>query len=173
MTIFVDTGAWYAVADSSDRHHAAASRFYLSEAAPGRFVTSDLVMAEAWTLIASHLGRPAAVRFWETLRDARIPVLPLEVTDIEAAWHIAQGFPDQDFSFTDCTSFALMERLGVTEAFAFDRHFLVVSVRSQPPARVSKTAELKMATMAFHTDGRRTGDRVQPLNASAIIMFSS
>ena len=125
MTIFVDTGAWYGVADTSDRHHAAASRFYLAEAAPGRFVTSDLVMAEAWTLIASHLGRPAAVRFWETLRDARIPVLPLEATDIEAAWHIAQGFPDQDFSFTDCTSFALMERLGVTEAFAFDRHFLV------------------------------------------------
>jgi hypothetical protein len=55
-------------------------------------VTSDLVMAEAWTLIASHLGRPAAVKFWEALRDARIPVLPLEATDIEAAWHITQGF---------------------------------------------------------------------------------
>lgn len=54
------------MADKSDRHHAAASRFFLSEAAP-----------------------------------------------------------DQDFSFTDCTSFALMERLGVAEAFAFDRHFLV------------------------------------------------
>ena len=87
MTIFVDTGAWYALADTSDRHHTAASRFFLSEATPGRFATSDLVMAEAWTLIASHLGRPAAVRFWEALRDARIPVLPLEATDIEAAWY--------------------------------------------------------------------------------------
>ena len=90
-----------------------------------KIVVGLVLIGAAWTLIASHLSRPAAVRFWETLRDARIPVLPLEATDIEAAWYIAQGFPDQDFSFTDCTSFALMERLGVTEAFAFDRHFLV------------------------------------------------
>ena len=30
---------------------------------------------------------------------------------------------DKTFSFTDCTSFALMERIGVTEVFAFDEHF--------------------------------------------------
>jgi predicted nucleic acid-binding protein len=36
-----------------------------------------------------------------------------------------QAFPDQTLSFTDCTSFALMERIGVHEAFAFDSHFLV------------------------------------------------
>jgi len=30
---------------------------------------------------------------------------------------------DQDFSFTDCTSFALLSRLRIQEAFAFDHHF--------------------------------------------------
>jgi predicted nucleic acid-binding protein len=45
--------------------------------------------------------------------------------DLEAAWHIAQAFPDQPFSFVDCTSFAIMERLGILDAFAFDTHFLV------------------------------------------------
>jgi uncharacterized protein len=125
VSIFVDTGAWYAVADRSDRHHAAATRFYLTEAASGTFLTSDLILAETWTLIASHLGRAAALGFWQTLRDARIPIVPLDASDIEAAWRIAQAFADQDFSFTDCTSFALMERLGLDDAFAFDRHFLV------------------------------------------------
>jgi predicted nucleic acid-binding protein len=27
------------------------------------------------------------------------------------------------FSFVDCKSFAVMERLGIVHAFAFDRHF--------------------------------------------------
>lgn len=125
MTIFVDSGAWYAVADASDRHHHEASRFYLEQAPNASLVTTDLVVAETWALLASHLGRHAAMSFWDTLREARIPILTLEAADLEAAWHIAQAFADQAFSFVDCASFALMERLGLADAFAFDSHFLV------------------------------------------------
>jgi len=32
-------------------------------------------------------------------------------------------YRDKGFSFTDCTSFAVMERFGITEAFALDEHF--------------------------------------------------
>jgi predicted nucleic acid-binding protein len=125
VSIFVDTGAWYALADRSDRHHVTAARFYAKRASGRELVTSSLVVAETWALVAAHLGRPAALTFWETLRDLRVPILPCDPADLEAAWRIAQGFPDQDFSFTDCTSFALMERRGIDEAFAFDAHFLV------------------------------------------------
>jgi len=125
VSIFVDTGAWYALADRSDRHHLTAAGFFAEEA-PGReWVTSSLVVAETWSLLAAHLGRPAALTFWETLRDLHVPILPCDAVDLEAAWRIAQAFSDQDFSFTDCTSFALMERRGIDEAFAFDGHFLV------------------------------------------------
>ena len=123
--MLVDTGAWYALADRSDRHHGRARRFYLDEAPKGRLITTDLIVAECWSLIAAHLGRPAAMTFWETLRIARIPILALDAVDLESAWHILRAFPDQSFSITDCTSFALMERIGVHEAFAFDQHFLV------------------------------------------------
>ena len=123
--MLVDTGAWYAVADSSDRHHDEARRFFLSEAPRARFVTTDLIVAETWTLLSSHLGRAAALTFWDSLRVSRIPILTLEAVDLESAWHIVRAFPDQTFSFADCTSFALMDRLGIDEAFAFDAHFLV------------------------------------------------
>lgn len=123
--MFVDTGAWYAIADASDRHHETARTFYLEHAPRGRLFTTDLVLAECWTLIGAHLGRSAALRFWETLRTTRIPLVTIEPVDLEAAWRIVHAFPDQDFSFTDCTSFAVMERLGVDEAFAFDAQFLL------------------------------------------------
>ena len=125
MSILVDTGAWYAIADASDRHHQEASRLYAEHAGRTRLVTSDLILAETWALLSSHLGRAAAVTFWETLRETRIPVLAIEAADLDAAWRIVQTFADQTFSLVDCTSFALMERLGIHDAFAFDSHFLV------------------------------------------------
>jgi predicted nucleic acid-binding protein len=123
--VFVDTGAWYAIADASDRHHAEARRFYLEHAPSGRLLTTDLVVSETWTLVSAHLGRSAALKFWDTLRATRTPIVTIETVDLEAAWRIVHSFSDQDFSFTDCTSFAIMERLGIDEAFAFDGHFLV------------------------------------------------
>lgn len=125
VSILVDTGAWYAIADASDRHHKDAARFYTEHAGQIPFVTTYLIVAETWTLLHAHLGRPAALSFWEALRDTRIPILTTEPMDLEVAWHIAQAFADQAFSFVDCTTFALMERLGITEAFAFDAHFLI------------------------------------------------
>ena len=123
--MIVDTGAWYAVADRSDRHHVAARRFYRERAPLGLFVTTDLIVAETLTLLSAHLGRPAAVTFWATRRDTRTPIVTIDAVDLESAWHIVQTFPDQTFSFVDCTTFAVMQRLGIDEAFAFDSHFLV------------------------------------------------
>lgn len=43
--------------------------------------------------------------------------------DEEAAWQYFLKYADQAFSFTDCTSFAMMTRLGIKEAACFDSHF--------------------------------------------------
>src|SRR5438034_809767 len=88
--MLVDTGAWYAIADASDRHHQEAREFYTEHAGRTAFVTTALIVAESWALVQSHLGRTAAVTFWAALREARIPVLTVEPVDLEAAWHIAE-----------------------------------------------------------------------------------
>lgn len=125
MSILVDTGAWHALADTADRHHKEARRFFNQEVARADFVTTDLIFAETWSLLTSHLGRPAGLKFWDALREARTPILCAEPADLEAAWRITQSFPDQQFSFVDCATFALMERHAIHEVFAFDSHFLV------------------------------------------------
>ncbi len=125
MSILVDSGAWYALADTSDRHHEQARAFYKKQAGTASFLTTDLIVAETWTLLSAHLGRPAAMAFWGMLRETRLQVLKPEPADLEAAWHIVQAYPDQSFSFVDCATFALMEHHGIDRAFAFDAHFLV------------------------------------------------
>ena len=45
--------------------------------------------------------------------------------DLEAAWAIGEAFPDQEFSIVDRTSFAAMERLGLSRVASFDDDFAV------------------------------------------------
>lgn len=124
-SILVDSAAWYALADKSDALHHEATAFLKTHLRESAWLTTHPIMMETWALINRRLGRAAAMTFWERLRSGGVEVVPLEAADWEAAWRIAIAFPDQDFSVVDCTSFAIMERLGLTHVFTFDDHFLV------------------------------------------------
>jgi predicted nucleic acid-binding protein len=43
--------------------------------------------------------------------------------DVRRAWEVFRAYRDKAWSFTDCVSFVVMERLGLRTAFAFDQHF--------------------------------------------------
>jgi len=131
MTIFVDTSAFYALADKKDKHHLKAKEYYLQKFKPSLFVTSDYVFVESWILIWHKLGRQAARTFWETMRSGIIPLKYVTPVDLERAWEIFNKYYDQNFSLIDCTSFALMERLRIWNAFVFDVHFSVFRIKDQ------------------------------------------
>lgn len=122
--IFVDASALYALADADDQRHAGAARM-ARRLRGANLVTSDIVLAESWFLARSRLGRAAAMRLWQELRDGATRIEPVSSDDLDRAWAIARDFADQDFSLVDCTSFALIERLGLRQAFSFDRDFVV------------------------------------------------
>lgn len=120
--VFVDTTAWYALLDRKDAHHTAAKRFQAVDRRP--FATSNYVVDELLTLTKNCLGADAAVRMGEQIFAQQIARLYTITPDLEqAAWSIFRRFADKGFSFTDCTSFALMEQAGIDVAFAFDTHF--------------------------------------------------
>jgi predicted nucleic acid-binding protein len=121
--LFVDTGAFFATADTSDRHHEAAKATFVARGTAGDLVTSDHVVIETWYLLRSRLGRPAAMRFWDAMETGVVKVIGITSEDFVQARQIARRWPDQAFSIVDCTSFAAMERLRITQAFAFDKHF--------------------------------------------------
>jgi predicted nucleic acid-binding protein len=122
--VFVDTGAHYALADARDPDHREAVRL-LQQIVRLRYAlaTSNFVLSEVYTLLLKRLGWETAIRYVEELRAGSTQVLSVSTEDEERAWEILRRYQDQDFSYVDATSFALMERLGIQVFFAFDSHF--------------------------------------------------
>ena len=119
--ILVDTSAVYALIDRDDTHHRRATA--ILRTLPRRGLTpllTNFIIAESHALLLSRLGADTA-RDW--LLTQIWPIEPVNPTDEKKAREIIQRYVDKTFSYTDATSFAVMERLHVREAFAFDPHF--------------------------------------------------
>jgi predicted nucleic acid-binding protein len=121
MAVFVDTGAWCAAAVPSDPDHIGALQFLRDEPEP--LVTSDLVYVELLTLFRAR-GRMDRAREWVAEIEAGLAyIVRATPDDMRLASEVFFGFADKHWSFTDCVSRVLMQRLGVDRAFAFDDHF--------------------------------------------------
>jgi predicted nucleic acid-binding protein len=119
---FVDTGGWVALFVEVDAHYPSAQRWLGSN--NDRLVTSDYIVDEVLTLIRARYKRQTALEVGQALFGERLAeLLFLSEEDIGRGWGIFRSHSDKGWSFTDCTSLALMRRMGISRAFAFDRHF--------------------------------------------------
>ncbi|MHB2016615.1 MAG: type II toxin-antitoxin system VapC family toxin [Candidatus Xenobia bacterium] len=133
----MDTGAWIAISLRADRLHRTASQA-LRNLVRRRslLVTSDYVFSETVTRLRYDAGHQAAITFMKFLDAAieanstRMVRIPDEI--FSAARGLFETYEDQDFSFVDCTSFALVRSLGLDTVFGFDHHFLVMGFRLIP-----------------------------------------
>ncbi|MBN1240254.1 MAG: PIN domain-containing protein [Gammaproteobacteria bacterium] len=122
--VFVDTGAWFAYANRIDESHSAVREAFTGFR--GRLVTSNYVVDETISLCLYRLGHDAAVRVGSVLLDSQtVDTMRLTPEDERAAWQLFCGRGDQRYSFTDCTSFVLMRRMGINTAIALDDDFRV------------------------------------------------
>lgn len=132
--IFVDTGAWVALADKDDKRHAEAVSIFPSLLKTCReLVTSNLVVAESYILILKGLGHNAAVSFLEKINSSPRIVRLCSTSDMETeAEKILRKYQDQDFSYTDAVSFEMMKRQKIMKAFSFDKHFQTMGFMKAP-----------------------------------------
>jgi len=122
MAVFVDTGAWFAYFVRRDPDHAAAIDRTRQNRQP--LVTTDYVIDELLTLLKLRESHRVAAAAGEALLQQNVArVERITESDFRAAWEVFRQYRDKGWSFTDCTSKTIMERLGVTHAFAFDTHF--------------------------------------------------
>jgi uncharacterized protein len=81
-------------------------------------------VSETITLLRYKVGWAFAVNFGDKIRAGQLAELErISPADEDAAWGIFLRYRDHTFSFVDCTSFALMERLGLTTAITLDEDF--------------------------------------------------
>ena len=123
--IFVDTSALYASVDKDDDYHrSVVARLEEVVSVGGRLIVTNFVLAELHALLLARLNRHVAFTSLQRLRENRdIGILRVSQDDERRAWEIIERFTDKDFSFTDATSFAAMERLAITHALSLDAHF--------------------------------------------------
>ncbi len=123
--VFFDTAGFLALWDASDEHHAPALRLQERlRRARRRFLTSEYVADETVTLLLVRHSHRAAADFLTTIQESE--ALRLEWIDPARFHNAAEIFRkhgDKEWSFTDCTSFAIMRELRVRDAFTTDRHF--------------------------------------------------
>jgi predicted nucleic acid-binding protein len=122
---FIDTAAFLARYLSKDQHHRAALDTWRAiEQAGEPLVTSNFVLDETFTLLGRYANYPfTAERARVIYASKALRVLRPGFEDELAALELFTNYADQGVSFTDATSFVLMQRRGVTRAFSFDRHF--------------------------------------------------
>jgi predicted nucleic acid-binding protein len=121
--IFVDTSFWVSLAVDADRHHASASRLLAAHSGVA-LATSNGVRGETWTFVRRRFGHRAAVALVDRLEQTpRLHVLRVGDSEEEEAWAWLRRHDEREYSFVDATSFALMRRLAIRDAFAFDGDF--------------------------------------------------
>ena len=133
-TLFVDTGAWFALADRSDRHHKGAVDIYPQLLKDSHHLTTtNLVVAETYVLIRRVMGHQPAIAFLQNISASpRVVKIYSDRILEEAAESILSQYKDQNFSYTDAVSFAIMKDYGIKQAFSFDQHFVTAGFTLVP-----------------------------------------
>ncbi|MBI4579675.1 MAG: type II toxin-antitoxin system VapC family toxin [Planctomycetes bacterium] len=119
---FADTFFFLALLNARDREHHDNARAANQVDRP--VVTTYWVLLE----LADHLcDADNRHLFGEVLdalrRDTRYEVIPADARLLDEAIELYRAREDKDGSLTDCTSFVIMNRRGMTEALTGDHHF--------------------------------------------------
>jgi predicted nucleic acid-binding protein len=129
--VFVDSGAWIALALSRDPLHAQArEQWDVLQGAGAKLHTSVPVVIETFTFLDRNANRDVALTWKEAVyeRDT-VRILPCELRDLEQSWEYFRRADLHKLSAVDATSFAIMKRAKIRLAFTFDHHFAAVGFR--------------------------------------------
>ena len=125
--IFVDTSFFIALLDPQDKNHSRAAEAF--EAFHGQrlsdlLLTTNNVVLETITVARYEVGHGLAVRAGQMLYGEKLARVHRTSAEEEAAgFAYLQKYDDKEYSAVDCLSFAVMEKLGIREALAFDSDF--------------------------------------------------
>lgn len=135
MKIFCDTSFFVGFYDNSDQYHEEATAAFrkLKALAPILY-TTDYIYDETLTSLLTHqsfYGYTRALTFDKDIfQKASVTVVRIsEIYFLKARELYFRYNKDKKWSFTDCTSFAVMEDFGLKEILSFDNNFKEMGFR--------------------------------------------
>lgn len=125
IEVFVDTSWFKAIADDKDEFHLRGKKVEAAlEVEKALLVTTNYILDEAFTLIRVRRSLERAMEFRQTLFEMSGILKIVRVTSVDEVeawgWFVKNW---SKLSFTDCTCFAVMKRLGIKRVATFDKHF--------------------------------------------------
>jgi uncharacterized protein len=130
-SVFVDSGAWIALALSRDALHAQARELWdVLHGGGAKLYTSVPVVIETFTFLDRNANRDVALTWKDSIDKHRtVKILPCELGDLDESWQYFRRPDLHKLSAVDATSFAIMKRARIRLAYTFDHHFAVVGFR--------------------------------------------
>ena len=122
---FLDTAFAIAPASKSEAFHQdaleLAGRLKKTRA---RLITTRAVFLEIGNALSKQRYREGAATLLGALEaDPQVRIIPLTNQLYHEALGLFQTRPDKEWGLTDCVSFVVMQRMGITEALTTDDHF--------------------------------------------------
>ncbi len=122
---FIDTSGFFSSLSRDDLFHEQTLQI-LGEVRR-RFVTTDWIIGETLNLLTARKKHHVGIEFLEHLEKSKIlQILNIDHDRFESSKKIFIKYKDQQFPFTDCTSFALMKELKMKEVLTADHHFKIM-----------------------------------------------
>ena len=130
-SVFVDSGAWIALALTRDPLHGQArEQWDLLHSAGAKLHTSIPVVIESFTFLERNANRDVAVAWKDSIyKPETVKILSCELRDLEQSWDYFRRRDLHKVSAVDATSFTIMKRARIRIAFAFDHHFAAAGYR--------------------------------------------
>ncbi len=121
--IFVDSSYWIAQQLKRDGRHLEARA--LAQRYGGIVLsTSNAIVAETWTFLRRRSTHAAAIDWLDSvLSEPYVRITRVDEELEDAAWAWLRVHDERPYSFVDATSFALMRKLRISDALAFDGDF--------------------------------------------------
>jgi predicted nucleic acid-binding protein len=132
--LFIDAGYLIALEASDDQHHDSAARHWRGLLqAPPPLVTTSYVFDEVVTFFNSRNRNTKAIEVGESLLGSpSVEFVHVDEPLFDEAWQFFRRHQDKTYSLTDCISFVLMSRRGMSEALTFDKHFVQAGFNKLP-----------------------------------------
>lgn len=122
---FIDTGFAIALSVRRDKFHGKAALLASGiQHNATQLVTTHAVLLEIGAALSKlDIRADGATLIRSLLNDTSVQVLPSDAQRMDKALRLFEQRPDKEWSLCDCTSFVVMQEMGITQALSTDHHF--------------------------------------------------